>query len=61
MNAWRWQGRSGVVAEGFVQRGIHASYLHTHWSGLPGAAGRIVAAARAHQAANRPGAAPRTA
>ena len=34
------------VAEGFVQDGVHASYLHTHWAGRPGAADRFVAAAR---------------
>nr|WP_053759578.1 cobyrinate a,c-diamide synthase [Streptomyces sp. AS58] len=28
--------------EGFVQRGVHASYLHTHWAGAPGAARRFV-------------------
>jgi len=28
---------------------VHASYLHTHWNGVPGAAGRVVAAARAYQ------------
>jgi cobyrinic acid a,c-diamide synthase len=49
--AWRWQGRGAVVAEGFIQGGVHASYLHTHWSGLPGTADRIVAAARGHRAA----------
>jgi cobyrinic acid a,c-diamide synthase len=49
-NAWRWQARGAVVAEGFVQAGVHASYLHTHWNGLPGAADRIVAAARAYRA-----------
>jgi cobyrinic acid a,c-diamide synthase len=50
-NAWRWQARGAVVAEGFVQGGVHASYLHTHWNGLPGPADRIVAAARVHRAA----------
>jgi cobyrinic acid a,c-diamide synthase len=49
--AWRWQARGAVVAEGFIQGGVHASYLHTHWSGLPGPADRIVAAARGHRAA----------
>ncbi|MGA5134320.1 cobyrinate a,c-diamide synthase [Streptomyces olivoreticuli] len=29
--------------EGFVQRGVHASYLHTHWAGSPGTAHRFVA------------------
>ena len=48
--AWRWQGRGGVVAEGFVQARVHASYLHIHWNGVPGAADRIVAAARAYRA-----------
>jgi cobyrinic acid a,c-diamide synthase len=48
-SAWRWRGRHGVVAEGFVQAAVHASYLHTHWSGLPGPAERIVAAASAYE------------
>ncbi|MFI1863250.1 cobyrinate a,c-diamide synthase [Streptomyces jumonjinensis] len=29
--------------EGFVQRGVHASYLHTHWAAEPGVARRFVA------------------
>ncbi|MFB7518310.1 cobyrinate a,c-diamide synthase [Streptomyces sp. NPDC056144] len=29
--------------EGFVQGGVHASYVHTHWAGAPGAASRFVA------------------
>ncbi|GHF72496.1 hydrogenobyrinate a,c-diamide synthase [Streptomyces mashuensis] len=32
--------------EGFVQGGVHASYLHTHWAGVPDAAARLVVAAR---------------
>ncbi|MFF4565784.1 cobyrinate a,c-diamide synthase [Streptomyces sp. NPDC001435] len=28
--------------EGFVQQGVHASYLHTHWASVPGAARRFV-------------------
>ncbi|MER6416647.1 cobyrinate a,c-diamide synthase [Streptomyces humidus] len=28
--------------EGFVQHGVHASYLHTHWAAEPGAARRFV-------------------
>ncbi|MEV1021738.1 cobyrinate a,c-diamide synthase [Streptomyces sp. NPDC050264] len=28
--------------EGFVQQGVHASYLHTHWAALPDIARRIV-------------------
>jgi cobyrinic acid a,c-diamide synthase len=59
-NAWRWQARGAVVAEGFVQGGVHASYLHTHWNGLPGAADRIVARARAHRVSGL-GPAPRNA
>ncbi|WP_123628350.1 cobyrinate a,c-diamide synthase [Streptomyces sp. SAI-097] len=28
--------------EGFVERGVHASYLHTHWASEPGVASRFV-------------------
>ncbi|MFI8498621.1 cobyrinate a,c-diamide synthase [Streptomyces sp. NPDC085524] len=35
--------------EGFVQQGVHASYLHTHWAAEPSVARRFVEAA-----ANRP-------
>lgn len=28
--------------EGFVQQGVHASYLHTHWAASPGVARRFV-------------------
>lgn len=39
--AWRW--RSGAtVAEGFVGRGLHASYLHTHPAGQPNSIARFV-------------------
>jgi len=48
-NAWRWQARDAVVTEGFVSGRVHASYLHTHWNGVPGAADRITAAAREYQ------------
>jgi cobyrinic acid a,c-diamide synthase len=50
-SAWRWQARDAVVTEGFIRGGVHASYLHTHWNGLPGAASRMAAAARAYRAA----------
>ena len=48
-NAWRWTASGSAVTEGFVRGHVHASYLHTHWAGLPGAAARITAAARAYQ------------
>ena len=31
--------------EGFVAGGVHASYLHLHWAGVPDAASRFVEAA----------------
>ena len=37
--AWRWDDRT----EGFVQGAVHASYLHTHPAGRPGAVRRFVA------------------
>ena len=37
--------------EGFVQGGVHASYLHTHWAADPAPAMRLVAAARRAAAA----------
>jgi cobyrinic acid a,c-diamide synthase len=37
------------LGEGFVQGGVHASYLHLHWAGVPGVADRFVAAAAAHR------------
>nr|WP_245620408.1 cobyrinate a,c-diamide synthase [Cryptosporangium arvum] len=40
--AWQWQGRP---PEGFVQDGIHASYLHLHWAAHPVIARRLVDAA----------------
>ena len=39
--AWSFGGKE----EGFVRAGVHASYLHLHWAGYPGAAQRVVAAA----------------
>ena len=40
--AWSFDdGRS----EGFINGGLHASYLHTHWAAYPGAARRLVASA----------------
>jgi cobyrinic acid a,c-diamide synthase len=43
--AWRWRASGGVVSEGFVRGGVHASYLHTHWNGIPGAAAGVTRAA----------------
>ncbi|MEV8536968.1 cobyrinate a,c-diamide synthase [Streptomyces sp. NPDC051211] len=40
--------------EGFVQQGVHASYLHTHWAAEPSVAARFVAAAREHATATAP-------
>ncbi|MET7455648.1 cobyrinate a,c-diamide synthase [Streptomyces sp. NPDC005574] len=39
--AWGVRGPNRRV-EGFVQNGVHASYLHTHWAGEPGVARRFV-------------------
>ncbi len=45
--AWRWNGADGANrVEGFIQGRIHASYLHLHWAGVPGAATNLVSAAR---------------
>jgi cobyrinic acid a,c-diamide synthase len=38
--AWAW---SGAPPEGFVQRGVHASFLHTHPAAHPTAVARFVA------------------
>ena len=40
--AWAWRG---AEPEGFVHRGVHASFLHTHPAGQPEAVARLVAAA----------------
>ncbi|MFD9393603.1 cobyrinate a,c-diamide synthase [Streptomyces sp. NPDC060000] len=37
-----WGVRAPRQVEGFVQRGVHASYLHTHWASEPGVARRFV-------------------
>ncbi|MGW6569390.1 cobyrinate a,c-diamide synthase [Streptomyces sp. NPDC054975] len=34
--------RARGSVEGFVQQGVHASYVHTHWAGAPEAAARFV-------------------
>jgi len=53
--AWHWRQSGAVVTEGFVQGQVHASYLHTHWAGIPGAAVRITAAAREYRQARSAG------
>ncbi|WP_328740265.1 cobyrinate a,c-diamide synthase [Streptomyces erythrochromogenes] len=45
--------------EGFVQEGVHASYLHTHWAAEPSVARRFTEAAAARTAAVREAAAAR--
>lgn len=40
--AWAWRGGE---PEGYVQGGVHASFLHTHPAGAPDAVARFVAAA----------------
>jgi cobyrinic acid a,c-diamide synthase len=40
--AWAWRG---AEPEGYVHGGVHASFLHTHPAGSPGAVARFVAAA----------------
>jgi cobyrinic acid a,c-diamide synthase len=49
--AWHWRQAGAPVTEGFVQGRVHASYLHTHWAGIAGAAARITAAAREYRQA----------
>ncbi|WTD79712.1 cobyrinate a,c-diamide synthase [Streptomyces sp. NBC_01635] len=39
--AWGMRAPAPRV-EGFVRRGVHASYLHTHWAAEPGVARRFV-------------------
>lgn len=39
--AWGFRGTARRV-EGFVQHGVHASYLHTHWASAPAVARRFV-------------------
>jgi CobB/CobQ-like glutamine amidotransferase domain len=49
--AWHWRHSGVPVTEGFVRGGVHASYLHTHWNGILGAAIRFTATARAYREA----------
>jgi cobyrinic acid a,c-diamide synthase len=56
--AWQWsvQGAPGGP-EGYVRGGIHASYLHTHPAGQPGAVARFVAGCARFAAVGTPAAA----
>jgi cobyrinic acid a,c-diamide synthase len=49
--AWHWSAHGEAVTEGFVAGNVHASYLHTHPAGRPGAVGRFARAVRAAGAA----------
>ncbi len=58
-SAWQIDGRPAgderdERTEGFVHGGVHASYLHLHWAGVPGVAARFVAAARQARQARGP-------
>lgn len=48
--AWWWDGRT----EGFVSRGVHASFLHTHPAGAPHAVARFVGRAALARASAPP-------
>lgn len=48
--AWGVRAPERAV-EGFVQGGVHASYLHTHWASVPSVALRFTEACRTHVAA----------
>ncbi len=43
LRAWEFLGRRGE--EGFVMKGVHASYLHTHWAAIPEVPRRLVRSA----------------
>ncbi|WP_370460812.1 cobyrinate a,c-diamide synthase [Pseudonocardia sp. EV170527-09] len=51
--AWAWRGGE---PEGYVEDRVHASFLHTHPAGVPGAVARFVAAARDARAGAAPAA-----
>ncbi|HTI20989.1 MAG TPA: cobyrinate a,c-diamide synthase [Kutzneria sp.] len=49
--AWRWAvDGNPAPPEGFVQGGLHASYLHVHPAGSPDAVARFVARCATHRA-----------
>lgn len=47
--AWGWRIAGEQLREGALVHRVHASYLHTHPAGNPGAVRRFVAAARVYQ------------
>ncbi|WP_039825824.1 cobyrinate a,c-diamide synthase [Nocardia testacea] len=47
--AWGWRIAGEQMREGALVHRVHASYLHTHPAGNPGAVRRFVAAARVYQ------------
>jgi cobyrinic acid a,c-diamide synthase len=48
-SAWHWRQSGTAVTEGFACGWLYASYLHTHWNGIPGSATRVTGAARGYQ------------
>ena len=43
--AWAWHDHEGETRrDGWVDRGVHASYLHLHWAGAPRVAAHFAAA-----------------
>jgi hypothetical protein len=56
--AWHWKHAGVSVTEGFDCGRVHASYLHTHWNGIPGAASPTTPAAREYRKSQNAGASP---
>lgn len=52
--AWGWRMPDGASREGALEGRVHASYLHTHPAGNPGAIARFVAACREFAASGAP-------
>jgi cobyrinic acid a,c-diamide synthase len=57
--AWQWSVQGAPAGpEGYVRGGIHASYLHTHPAGQPGAVARFVAGCARFAAVGTPAGGP---
>jgi cobyrinic acid a,c-diamide synthase len=57
--AWQWSVQGAPAGpEGYVRGGIHASYLHTHPAGQPGAVARFVAGCARFATAGTPAGGP---